>query len=96
VLCEASSLCQLVDGLCSLLSMADGFRFPKEKASFKNLLLGLGEISQLVKCLPCNPENLSLNPGTHIKSQAGWCVLIIQALETQADPLCCWPASLTQ
>lgn len=44
-------------------------------------------MAQLMKCLLYKQENLSLNPRTHVKSQACRCVLVILGLERrQADP----------
>lgn len=35
------------------------------------------KMAQSVKCLPCNHEDLSSNPSTHVKSRAWQCVLIL-------------------
>lgn len=35
------------------------------------------KMAQPVKCLPCNPEDLSSIPSTHVKSRAWQCVLIL-------------------
>lgn len=37
----------------------------------EEFLLRPGEMTHLVKCLPCKPEELSSIPRTHMKSQTG-------------------------